>query len=248
MDSQKKAIEKARKTTSIIHKKNNQMKPLDPKHHQHYFSLFRDFMTRTGPMSDENWKRIQSVMKIWSVPKGVRLLDYMEVESALRFLGKGIVKCEDHYNNKSFIYDFRVAPVVVSEMVSFLNNHPSRITLETCTECEFVEVPREALLQQISTEIEMAISCSFGVANYLGMTHYKQALLRTLNAEGRYKQFIKEFPTVALECKLEDVASYLNVSPGSLSRIRKNITWEKDELELEALSDELAVVHGMSEK
>lgn len=176
--------------------------------------------------------------------KGVRILDYMHVENAVRFIGKGIVKCEDHYNDKSFVYDFRVGPIVLSETVSFLNNTRSRITLETVTDCELIELPREFFLEMIFSDLEISRFCAVGVANYLGMTHYKQALLRTLDAQERYKHFLKEFPSVALEVKLEDIASYIGVTQQSLSRIRKNITWEKNEKELEILSNELEVVHG----
>ena len=105
----------------------------------------------------------------------------MHVENAIRFIGKGIVKCEDHYNEKSFVYDFRVAPIVLGETVSFLNNTRSRITLETVTECEMIELPRESFLEIIFTNLDISKFCMIGVANYLGMTHYKQALLRTLD-------------------------------------------------------------------
>ena len=182
------------------------------------------------------------------IEKGVRILDYMHCENAIRFIGKGIVKCEDHYNDKSFVYDFRVAPIVLGETVSFLNNTRSRITLETVTDCELIELPRNPFLEIIFSNLDVSKFCAIGVANYLGMTHYKQALLRTLDAEERYKRFLKEFPTVALEVKLEDIASYIGVTQQSLSRIRKNITWGQNEKELEYLSNELEVVHGKMNK
>ena len=209
-----------------------------------YLDQFRAFIDHTSPVSDESWKKICAIMKLWYAPKGVRLLDYMQVESAVRFLGEGIVKCEDHYNGKSFVYDFRVAPIVLSETVSLLNNTPSRITLETVTACEFIELPRTPFLKLMFTHMDISKFCSLGVANYLGMTHYKQALLRTLDAEERYKHFLKEFPQVALQAKLEDIASYIGITQPSLSRIRKNITWKADEKSLKKLSNELAVVHG----
>lgn len=49
---------------------------------------------------------------------------------------------------------------------------------------------------------------------------------------------------MVLKAKLEDIASYIGVTQQSLSRIRKNVTWETNEKELEALSNELEVVHG----
>ncbi|MDX8340884.1 Crp/Fnr family transcriptional regulator [Draconibacterium sp. IB214405] len=209
-----------------------------------YIDQFREFITHTNPISDNSWKKLCTIMEFRKFEKGVRLLDYMQVENSLRFVGKGIVKCEDHYNEKSFVYDFRVAPIILAETVSLLNGTRSRITLETVTECELIELPRIAFMEIMSSSLDITRFGAFGIVNYLGMTHYKQALLRTLNAEERYKQFLKEFPSVALEVKLEDIASYIGVTQQSLSRIRKNIIWEEGEKELEYLSNELEVVHG----
>jgi len=209
-----------------------------------YANQLREFINSTSPISESSWNKICDIMVFKQVKKGVRLLDYMEIENAVRFVGKGIVKCEDHYNEKSFVYDFRVGPIILSETVSLLNNTRSRITLETVTECELIELPSDPFLDIIFSNLDISKFCAIGVANYLGMTHYKQALLRTLNAQERYKQFLKEYPSVALKVKLEDIASYIGVTPQSLSRIRKNITWNKNEKELECLSNELEVVHG----
>lgn len=202
------------------------------------------FIKATSPITDESWEKMCSILRTCEARKGERLLDYMKVESSVRFLGKGIVKCEDHYNNRSFVYDFRVAPIILSETVSLLNNIPSRITLEAVTDCEFIELPRVPFTKMLFEHLDLAKFCAIGVVNYLGMTHYKQALLRTLDAGQRYKQFLREFPTVALEVKLEDIASYIGVTQQSLSRIRKNISWTQDEKELQALSNELEVVNG----
>ncbi|MBI9042686.1 Crp/Fnr family transcriptional regulator [Lutibacter sp.] len=224
------------------------MLPINIKDYPHYVDQLYAFINATSPITDSSWDKMLGIMKLWRVNKGVRLLDYMEVESSVRFLGKGIVKCEDHYNDKSFVYDFRVAPIILSETVSLLNNTQSRITLETLTECDFIELPKSPFVEMLFSNIDLAKFCAVGVVNYLGMTHYKQALLRTLDAEQRYKQFLREFSSVALNVKLEDIASYIGVTQQSLSRIRKNVSWEKNEKELEALSNELEVVHGSSIK
>ncbi|HPE77430.1 MAG TPA: Crp/Fnr family transcriptional regulator [Draconibacterium sp.] len=222
------------------------MIPIDLENYADYISDFYLFVTSTSAVSATSWQATCNIMNYRMMKKGERLLDYMKVESAVRFLTKGIVKCEDHFNEKSFVYDFRVAPIILCETVSFFNTIPSRITLEAVTDCEFIELPRVPFVKILFSHLDLAEFATKGVANYLGMTHYKQALLRTLDAEQRYKHFLKEFPGVALKAKLSDIASYIDVTQQSLSRLRKEITWGKEELELEALSNELALVHGIS--
>jgi len=202
------------------------------------------FINSTSPISEFSWQAVCSIMNYRFVEKGERLLDYMKIESSVRFLCKGIVKCEDHFNEKSFVYDFRVAPILLSETVSLFNEIPSRITLEAVTKCEFIELPRKPFVELLFSHLDLAQFATKGVANYLGMTHYKQALLRTLDSEQRYKHFLLEFPEVATKAKLSDVASYIDVTPQSLSRLRKQISWGRHELDLEVLSNELELVHG----
>jgi len=219
------------------------MKTLENEDFLRYRNQFYEFITVTSPISEDSWAKICGIMRFYKVEKGTRLLDYMRVEKAVRFIGKGIVKCEDHFNGKSYVYDFRVAPIILCETVSFFNGSPSRITLEAVTACEFIELPSEPFIPLIFSNLDLAKFAATGVANYLGMTHYKAALLRTMCADKRYKQFLREFPAVAKYCELKDISSYLHVTPQSLSRIRKTIQWEDDEKELEALSNELEVVY-----
>lgn len=200
---------------------------------------FYSFIMATCPISEASWQAICGIMNYRYALKGEPLLEYMKVESSVRFLTKGIVKCEDHFNNKSFVYDFRVAPIILSETFSFFNAIPSRITLEAVTNCEYIELPRVPFVEILFSNLDLAKFATRGVANYLGLTHYKQALLRTLDAEQRYKHFLREFPKVALEAKLSDISSYIGVTQQSLSRLRRTIKWEKDELDLKILSNEL---------
>lgn len=203
------------------------------------------FINTTCPIKESSWKAMCKLMNYCTAEKGERLLDYMKIESAVRFLTFGIVKCEDHFNEQSFVYDFRVAPIILCETVSLFNAKPSHITLEAVTKCEFIELPRIPFVELLFSKVDLAKFATLGVANYLGMTHYKQALLRTMNAEQRYKQFLREFPSVALNAKLSDIASYINITQQSLSRLRKSITWKENEKLLEALSNELALIHGI---
>ncbi len=212
--------------------------------YQEYKNQLYNFINATSQISDSSWEKTCEIMRFCEVKKGAVLLDYMRVEHAVRFLYKGVVRCVDNFYDESFVYDFRVAPIILCETVSFFNNRPSRITLEAATDCEFIELPREPFLELVFSNFDLAKFAATGVANYLGMTHYKMALLRTLSADKRYKLFLREFPAVAKYCELSDISSYLNVTPQSLSRIRKTIKWADDEKELEALSNELEVVHG----
>lgn len=218
------------------------MKTLNLAHYPQYAVQFRSYLNSLCPVSDTLWKKLSSKIKLQRVESGHFILKYLEVENAVRFIGKGIVKCTDTYNGKSYVFDFRVAPIAICESVSILNDTPSHISLEAITECDLIVLSKEAFNTLVNKDLDCSKLAMLRIASYLELTQYKQTLLRTFTAEERYKQFLKEFPTVATTCKQEDIASYLNLKPQSLSRIRKTITWTEDEKQLKSLSDEIAVI------
>lgn len=221
------------------------MQPLELKHYPQYVEGFRNYFESIYPVSDELWKKMVSKMILKRVKKGVRILDYMEIENAVRFLGKGIVKCEQHYNDQSFVFDFRVAPIAICESGSIQYRTPSSVTLETSTECELILMPQADFQDIVDFSRELTTLAMYRVTSYFELMQYKQILQRNFTTEERYKQFLIEFPSVALTCKQEEIASYLNITKQSLSRIRKSITWKKDEIQLKKLSDEIAVISNL---
>lgn len=218
------------------------MKTLNLKHYPQYVQQFREYFNAIHEISDESWGKLTDIMILRRIKKGTLLLEYMEVENAVRFLGKGIVKCQGKYKDKTYISDFRVAPIAICESTSILQLTPSNIALETLTECDFIELPQKEFSELVNNNIEISQFAMFRICSSLELLRYKLVLLRTFTAEERYKQFLKEFPSVALNCKQDDIASYLNIKAQSLSRIRKNTKWEEDESQLKALSDEISIL------
>lgn len=58
---------------------------------------------------------------------------------------------------------------------------------------------------------------------HIQMLHRRITLLQSASAEERYLQFIKDFPEVPLRVPQTMIASYLGITPESLSRIRRDL-------------------------
>lgn len=103
------------------------------------------------------------------------------------------------------------------------------------------ETPAEASIQAACDAEVLAITKSRLLALYQQLpyvkewieTHHQQRLMEKVrirntylgeDAESQYKLFIMQQPDVALRVPLKYIASYLGITPQSLSRIRKNIT------------------------
>lgn len=58
---------------------------------------------------------------------------------------------------------------------------------------------------------------------HIQMLHRRITLLQSASAEERYLQFFKDFPEVPLRVPQTMIASYLGITPESLSRIRRDL-------------------------
>jgi len=197
---------------------------LDPKLYEHYYTMLSAFVEKICPITQEALNDIRKQSQLVDVSKGHYMLENGEIEKDVRFLCKGTIKIVDHWQNKSYIYDYRTAPSIVCEMVSFYSKQPSHMSLITITDCHYFIIPQDIFLSLMDSDNSVAHSSARAISLFLGVSHHKQRLFRTLSAEERYLLFLKEFPMVARTEKLSDISSYLGINPATLSRIRNRIS------------------------
>ncbi|MGL4293843.1 MAG: Crp/Fnr family transcriptional regulator [Bacteroidales bacterium] len=109
----------------------------------------------------------------------------------------------------------------------YVNNQPSQVGYETMTDVEAFVVSRH--------ELESLYATSLAFAN-LGRKLMEQSCLlldqNLLNyerptAKERYENLISVYPQIIKEVPLQYIASYLRITPQSLSRIRAEIRLKK---------------------
>lgn len=100
---------------------------------------------------------------------------------------------------------------------------PSPYAIETLTPVEAVELDY-AVLQQWQCEFPAINGLLEEVTGYLFSQHArKEADLLSLPAEARYRSFLAQQGDIARQIPQHHVASYLGISPVSLSRIRARL-------------------------
>jgi CRP-like cAMP-binding protein len=106
---------------------------------------------------------------------------------------------------------------------SFLSNDPSENFVDAIEDTELLCLEKHAL-QKLYSEVPKFERFGRIMAEnaYLGI-RYRTKTLTNLNAEERYLKLIKERPKIFERVPQYYVASYLNIKPQSLSRIRNKI-------------------------
>lgn len=145
------------------------------------------------------------------------------------YVNKGCFKYIVHNQarDKDYITGFAFQNEFVADYPNCMYGRKSEVSIVAGTTCEVYAIEGCELrrLYDESTEnmkIGMLIAEAIFTQTYTNaLDHYR------LDAYGRYERLINRNPQILQEVSLKDIASYLNITPQMLSRIRKRITFMK---------------------
>jgi len=119
------------------------------------------------------------------------------------------------------IYQIRMDNNWISDLESFFSQRPSKYNIETLEDSTLLRISHERM-EQLLVEIprlERYFRILFQKAYINALTRLNATMWET--AMDRYNDMLKENPEVFQRVPLVYIASYLGITPESLSRIRK---------------------------
>ncbi|GAA4316264.1 Crp/Fnr family transcriptional regulator [Mucilaginibacter gynuensis] len=187
-------------------------------------SVFINFLQLFGDIPEADRQLIEAAMHSRALKEGDVLLEEGRVCKELFFICRGIlriVKLNDKGNQVT--YFFLKENQFCCILDSFNNKVPAEEGIQAACDSEVLTISRAALdglyeklpyLKKLITGIiTQGLLDKIALRNsYLGE-----------DSTSRYLKFMTRQPEVALRVSLTDVASYLGITPQSLSRIRKSI-------------------------
>jgi len=181
----------------------------------------RSFFERTFPVTDEQFEFIKTMFIPKKVKKGEFLLREGELTRYAIFVASGCLRTytiDDH--GKEHILQFSPENWWTGDM-SFTSNVPSQCFIEALEDSE-VLLTEMSSIQKLNAQIPEAAS-HYQSALQKSMAAKSQRILDSLSAtaEERYIDFLKKYPSLAQRVPQHMIASYLGISPETLSRIRK---------------------------
>lgn len=154
-------------------------------------------------------------------PKGAFIVRQGEPIGAYRFLiSEGIIRCVYHTTAGKEITECFVSGVGNCAMPSAVLDEPSPIDMEALTEVELICFPIETVktLEKEYPEIlameNKVLTQTWREQWELKRIHYE------LSAKERYQWFVERYPNVVNHVHDKYIASFLDMSPVTLSRIK----------------------------
>ena len=159
-----------------------------------------------------------------SVAKNEFLLKDGEVCNATYFVEKGLLRMYSiDKNGKEHIIQFAPEKWLISDRSSLYFNEKSKYYIEAVEESEII-----LLKKDFFNNINLAFPDTVENNDLLLQKHIRNLQNRVNSllaetAEERYMNFIKMYPDILLRVPQWMVASYLGITPESLSRVRKEL-------------------------
>lgn len=192
------------------------------------FDLLRTDVLNHVEMSDEEF----NVGTTFLIPKKLRRRQYLlqagDVCRWLAFISKG---CLRQYTSDDagteHIIGFGVEGSWMTDLDSYRPRHPSTTNIDALEDSELLLVESESLEKLYA----VAPVWEHYFMEVLALQH-RAALARisdfvSASAEERYLRFLKIYPDLFQRVPLHQIASFLGVTPQTLSRIRKVLSKRK---------------------
>lgn len=179
-------------------------------------SQFVDFNSREREL-------FENAFTFRQIPKKFKLVSKGEISSELYFINKGLIRL---YYTKSteeitgFIFKENL---FASSYDSFLRRAPGIQTLESLEECDLLVITYDKLeeLYQTLPKVNILIR-KIAEQRFINTQQVLSSFLLE-SPEERYKRFEQQHKDLLQRVPQNIIASYLGITPVSLSRIRKRM-------------------------
>jgi CRP/FNR family transcriptional regulator, anaerobic regulatory protein len=171
-------------------------------------------------MSDSFWAELDSSIEIKYVPKKTFILKEGEVCKNLIFIVSGMARAYYHEDGNQVTSWFMKENDMIISVKSFFEQQPSAENMETLEDSEIALLSYEHLNYLYKKYPEYNVVGRILTEHYYVLSEERSFSLRLHNAEERYRTLLTIHPEILKRAPLKYIASYLGMTPETLSRLR----------------------------
>jgi len=175
------------------------------------------------PLSEKALKKMEDSVELQRFPKGHILFRQGKTESDVYFLKSGIVRAFSEFEENESTFWFGFEGSVVISMKSYVHELPGYETIELLEDSSFYQISASNLQQLFQEDLSIANWGRKLAESELVKAEERLISRQFLSASQRYIELIKNNPQLLHRVALTHIASYLGITPVSLSRIRSKI-------------------------
>lgn len=176
--------------------------------------------TRHSLLSREQLHRLADIIECKKYKKGERILDINEVCTCLRYVEKGMTRQFYFKYDKDLTEHIAYEGGIVICLESYLKTEPTRLMIEALEPCVIWEIPKVGIEKLSLEDAEIGAWYRRVFEESLIESQIKADTLRFEPAHERYIKLMQLHPEILKRAPLVYIASLLQMSPETLSRVR----------------------------
>jgi CRP/FNR family transcriptional regulator, anaerobic regulatory protein len=144
------------------------------------------------------------------------------IDTNIYYIKDGSLKVSVFINNNEQIIRFGYQNNFVVALDSFLTHKPSKLYIQAIKQCEVLVIPKVLFTEFIENDIVHLRLWNAILENLVSQQMEREIDLLTASSRERYLRVLNRSPKVFQEIPHGLIASYLRMSPETLSRLKKS--------------------------
>lgn len=180
--------------------------------------------SRYPEMPQEARKVLESVLIHKELKKGDILYQEGDIADSIIAIESGMMRQYYFKNGKDLTEHFSYEGCTLVCFESFVKNEPTRLIAEALEPCSVYALPHEELNKLMDSHKEISTYYRKMLEYSIIQSQIKADLWRYETAKERYLHLMKSQPEVIMRAPLGHIASYLMMTPETLSRVRASVS------------------------
>lgn len=187
----------------------------------------QEIIRQTIPMTDEAIKLIVPHLEEVHVLRGKLIIEEGKRNNNLYFVKKGLLRNYVDCEGKEDTRYFALEGDVVTSLMNLYANQPAMSSVEAIVASDLLCCKHEVALSLIEQSHEWALWCSKLLIEQIYALERRYTYIGPYDAYTRYLNFMKMRNVEMIQMiPLKHVASYLKITPQTLSKIRRKFVKE----------------------
>jgi CRP-like cAMP-binding protein len=183
----------------------------------------KETITCFSNLSEKSLNSFLDKMHKVKIQKGKFLVKENTTSHFLYFIESGMVRSYYFANNKEVTISFSFSGEFVTCISSFIKQSPGYENIETLEECELYQIHYLDLQDLLENDKELEHIYRLILEEYYIKLEEQLMFSKFKTAKERYLNLLKENPQIIQKATVGQIASYLDMSTETLSRIRSSI-------------------------
>jgi CRP-like cAMP-binding protein len=186
----------------------------------------RELARRYSTMTHDELDVLESILMPMKFQKGEMILREGEVATCIYWVVKGLVR-QFYYKNGKEVTEYMAAEnTICMSIESLFKEQPSKQQIHAIEPTILFALPKARLEHEAVRNVNIQMLYRKILEESLILSQIRADMLRFESAQERYAKLMKRAPQLVLRAPLVYIASYLQMTPETLSRVRTSALQE----------------------